>query len=1051
MVNKSNGAGKIVALKQKMLSASIAAIVGTSATATLLTPASAQEDELEEIIVTGTRIIQRDFTANSPIVSMESQFFENTSTFAIETQLNQLPQFVPAVTQFVTTEVQNSPTVTAGANTIDLRGLGVNRSLTLLDGRRSQPVNALLSVDTNTLPAAAIERVEIVTGGASATYGADAIAGVVNFILKRDFEGIELDVQTGTTDEGDGEETRVATLFGANFEGGRGNVMLGLEFADRKVATRAGREFYEKGWVDPTVNGTQFFQSNTYYLNSFANPVSQAAVDRLFPQSAPGTVPLNQEFFFNRGDQTVYQADDPEGALNYTDGFEPTAANGYADRKLRDDGTIDENQPFSYVSTPLKRYSLFGAGRYEVTDDIEVYAQGNFVQTSTNTLLLYSPAVTIWNATIPYGNDLYGPSLGPGGATNPDYLPGGSVGVNCAPTGGCTQSEAFPVPPDLAALLDSRPNPDADWNLNRVMDFIGPRRTENNSRMFQLTTGLTGGIDAIDGTWDIYYTHGETDTESNLLGFGDLTNWRNMVGAANYGRGAVVPGQGVGAGTGRCTSGFPIFGNFEVSQDCIDAVTADMVDQTFLSQDIAELTVQGLVTEMPAGELRFAAGASYRENEFAFDVAHLNDANNTSTQAIGLFASNSTTGATDVSEAFVEFAVPILADAGFVESLSLELGARYSDYSIGEEVTTWKALFDLTVSDRFRLRGGAQRANRAPNIGELFAPANQSVEGTAFGDACNADNTTAPFGANPATNPDTYQHAQQVCSALMGPEAAAVWFGTVQGGGLPGITLVWESGNPNLTSEEADTVTFGVVFALENIDLSVDWYSIELNDAVGPAGYDTTYEQCLSPQFNPSGDPNNPFCRNITRDPIDGGQQRVDVSQANLGVLSTEGVDFQLDWITELSGGASIGFSTLASILGEFITQDLPTAPLLDSAGTGREGGQFDYRIFNTLNYFRGDLSLALRHRHYPSIDHASIVINPATTTRGAESYDIFDFNGLYRFNDRYQVRFGIDNLLDEDPVIYGATPTSSAQGSTLSGYYDTLGRRMYVGFKAEF
>jgi len=1038
-------------IHRNLLSASIAAALGTATSATFIAPVSAQEQLLEEVTVTGTRIIQRDFTANSPIVSMESEFFENTSTFAIETQLNQLPQFVPAVTQFVTTEVQNSPTVTAGANLIDLRGLGTNRTLTLLDGRRSQPVNALLSVDTNTLPAAAIERVEVVTGGASATYGADAVAGVVNFILKKDFEGIELDLQRGTTDNSDGEETRVSALFGANFDAGRGNVMLGVEFADRAVATRNGREFYEQGWADPTVNGTQFFQTNTYFLNSGANSVTQAAVDGIFNQSPPGSVPLNQEFYFNRGDGGAYVADDPDGALPYyTDGFEPTAANGFADRKLRDDGTIDENQPFAFVSTPLKRHSIFGRGRYELTDGLEVYAEGNFVQTSTKTLLLYSPAVTIWNATIPYGSDIWAPSVLGNGDTNPDYLPGGSIGVNCAPTGGCTESEAFPVPADLATLLDSRPDPNAGWALNRGMDYIGPRRTENNSRMFQLTAGVTGGLDAIDGTWDVYFSHGETDTESNLLGFGDLTNYRNVVQSANYGRGAVVPGVGfVGGGTGRCTTGFPIFGQFEVSQDCKDSVNADMVDATFLSQDIVEFTAQGRITDMPAGELRFAAGATYRENEFRFDVAHLNDASNTSSQAIGLFASNSAGGQTDVSEYFAELAVPLLTDAGFVDSFSLELGARRSDYSIGEEVSTYKALFDLTVSDTVRFRGGTQRANRAPNIGELFAPPNQSVEGTAFGDACNADNTTAPFGANPATNPDTFQFAQDVCSALMGPVAAAAWFGNVQGGGLPGITLVTESGNAGLRSEEADTFTLGVVFSPGNFDISVDWYSIELTDAIGPAGYDTTYEQCLSPQFNPTGSPLNPFCQNILRDPVDGGQQQVSVSQANLGTFKTEGLDIQFNWLGDIgSNGASIGVSVLANILDSYETQDLPSAPLLDSAGTGDQSGQFDYRLFNTLNYFKGPLSLALRHRHYPSLDHASIVVNPATTTRGADSYDIFDFNGIYSFNDTYQVRFGIDNLFDEDPPIYGATPTSSAQGSTLTGYYDVLGRRFYVGFK---
>ncbi|HMB73446.1 MAG TPA: TonB-dependent receptor, partial [Gammaproteobacteria bacterium] len=362
-----------------------------------------------------------------------------------------------------------------------------------------------------------------------------------------------------------------------------------------------------------------------------------------------------------------------------------------------------------------------------------------------------------------------------------------------------------------------------------------------------------------------------------------------------------------------------------------------------------------------------------------------------------------------------------------------------------------KFLGDLQFSDSIRLRGGFQRANRAPNIGELFAPNSQSAEGTAFGDACNQTNSTAPWGANPAANPSNFAAAQALCSQLMGTIGAAAWYGQPQGGGLPGITLVIESGNADLTSEEADTVTAGIVFTPENFTLSIDWYKIEINDAIGPAGYDTVYEQCLSTTINAAQDPNNPFCQQIVRDPETGAQQNVFVSQANLGLFETTGVDIAFTWQKDLSGGGGLGINVQATVLDEYITQDLPNAPLLDAAGTGDQDGQFDYRLFNDFSYFKNNFGATLRWRHYPSIDHASIVQNPATTTRGAESYNIFDVSGRYAINDAYEVRFGIDNLLDEDPPIYGATPTSSAQGTTLTNYYDVLGRRTYVGFKAQF
>jgi iron complex outermembrane receptor protein len=289
----------------------------------------------------------------------------------------------------------------------------------------------------------------------------------------------------------------------------------------------------------------------------------------------------------------------------------------------------------------------------------------------------------------------------------------------------------------------------------------------------------------------------------------------------------------------------------------------------------------------------------------------------------------------------------------------------------------------------------------------------------------------------------------------MTPAAATAWFGNFQTSGFgPGVTIVTDQGNANLTSEDADTATFGLVWSPGRVDVSIDWYRIEINDTIGPVGYDVTYEQCLSPIFNPAGDPNNPFCQNIIRDPETGSQRQLITSQANVGILRTEGVDIDVNWTTEVgSSGAQIRLNVLASFLDSFETQDLPSSPLLDRAGAADvfAGGQFDYRLFNTVSYVKGSMNLILRHRHFPSLDHASIVLNPQTTARGSESYDIFDFSGVYDFNDRFSVRFGVDNLFDVDPPIYGATPTSTAQGETLSQHYDTLGRRAYVGFKALF
>jgi outer membrane receptor protein involved in Fe transport len=1018
-----------------------------------VSPAHAQSEALEEVLVTGSRIVQRDFTANSPIVSVESDLFEATGTLAVETVLNQLPQFVPEVTQFSTGAIQPSATVTTGANLISLRGLGANRNLVLLDGRRPQPVNALLVVDTNTIPSVAIERVEVVTGGASATYGADAVSGVVNFIMKSNFEGIELDLQSGTTDVGDGTESRVAGLFGANFDDGRGNVMMGIEAARREVAWQWGREFFDKRLQDPTMTGTNTFLTSTGYAVSATNRPTPAAINTLFNQGP--ALPANTGTFYVNQDGTVY-ADHANGGYRYTDGLLGNT------RKFRADGSIDENQPWSLISTPLNRYSLFGRGRYELTEGLDVYVQGNFTQTETQTIQGWSPAIgTAWGAEIPHGTGIYAASVGTNGATLPEYLPGGAFGLNCPTTGGCTNSQAFPVPAELASLLDNRPQPNATWTLSRVQDYLGiPRSTTNKGQTFQVLTGVSGDIDKIDGSWDVYISHGETDYAQHNVGFGDLQNYRNIVTQPNYGRGAIALAPGVttpftgNGGTATCTSGLPIFQQFTASADCIAAVTANMTDTIFVGQDIIEGTLEGRIAELWAGELRFAAGASYRENKIDFEISQLNSASNTASQAIGQFPGRSATGETEATDVFAEIALPLVRDAGPINDFSLELGWRYSDYGGQGTADTYKALFSLGLEGPVRLRGGVQRANRAPNVGELFSPEDTEVQATAYnGDPCGT-NSFAPWGANAAFNPSGYQNAIALCTQLMGAGPAASFYAQPQTNVFASVSVI-DSGNPDLQSEVADTTTFGVVLSFDAVELSVDWYEIQIEDIIGSISYDTVYRQCLSPEFNPTLTPTgSPYCSTnwIQRDPDTGGSQRVKVSQANLGFYKTSGVDVNVNWRKQLGdNGGMLGVNVLSSFLDEYLTQDLKTSPIVDSKGSGADGGQFDYRIFSTVSYTQGPFSTSLRMRYYPSIDHASVVQNPASTTLGADSYSVFDLSGRFRFSDRYDIRFGIDNLLDTEPNIYGATPTTTGNGLTLNQFYDVLGRRYYVGLRAAF
>ncbi|MGD8340909.1 MAG: TonB-dependent receptor plug domain-containing protein, partial [Gammaproteobacteria bacterium] len=235
------------------------AILGAALFAAPSTPAVAQDEGddsiQEQIVVTGSRIPRRDFTANAPIMTVDEALFDETSIIGVETILNQMPQFVPAVTQFTTTDVQQTATNTVGVSTVSLRGLGPNRNLVLINGRRAMPVDPTMIVDTNSIPASAIARVEVISGGASAVYGADAVGGVVNFVLKDDYEGASVDIRVADTQHGGNQEITISGLIGANVAGDRGNVMLGVERATRTKQHEWQRDWKVADFANPLTPG----------------------------------------------------------------------------------------------------------------------------------------------------------------------------------------------------------------------------------------------------------------------------------------------------------------------------------------------------------------------------------------------------------------------------------------------------------------------------------------------------------------------------------------------------------------------------------------------------------------------------------------------------------------------------------------------------------------------------------------------------------------------------------------------------------------------------
>ena len=999
-------------------------------------PAQAQEASEERIVVTGSRLVRRDLTAASPIVTVTNQDFQNSATTSVESVLNQLPQFVPGDTQF-TSSVQNSATNTPGAATLNLRGLGPNRNLVLVDGRRAQPANATLVVDINTIPSAAIESVEIITGGASAVYGPDAMAGVVNFKLKNDFEGLEIDMQTGQTAEGDGEETRLSVLMGMNSSDGRGNIMIGLERTEREGVRQRDRAFYRNGWFDTGNPGGDFIMPPAFAGNANPNPADELVMESLFsglPGFDPADIGPATDIYFNAdGSPFIVQ-----GALGYNGPINCLDCGDYTLMKITDNGNLDQRGRSIGLnaSNPMERHSAFVRGTFDINDSISVFTQLNYSTMEVPQSGNVPPAITVWQA----------PSV---------------------------PRDGRPLPPVLETLLDSRANPADPWPLFHVLHYNGNIQAVNNNEVWQFMAGVQGQLKD-DWDWEFYASRGETDIEAVNNRLPSLQRYQELVYAPNFGQVEnYTPGAVNGVGTGRgylltCTSGLPILNGSGVntitpSQDCLDSIDTRLVNRNVLTQDIMEFNLQGGFGdwfEMPAGDIRFAVGASYRENSYQFTpgnpIPQLRD------NPIGVFANNATGGLIDVTEFYGELLVPVH------EVVDLELGYRRSDFSTAGGQDTSKALFTWQANDSITVRGGVQRANRAPNIAELFTAPTQEVVGHPEQDLCSVT-TLSPAG-NVPSNPNR-QQVIDLCRDIIGNSTSGFDTQTYSITGIPGpegfhrqnppffpLEIALRQGNPAVGPEKGDTFTLGTVFNgigdISGLTLTLDYYDIEVTDAISPLEVSTVYDNCFNANgvSNPTYDVSNSWCQMIRRNPSTGDREEVDTPFFNLGTLNTSGIDVTVNYTAEVGPGTLV-FNSFLNFLDNYEFQLAPGARIVDATGTLARGGLFDFQHLTSLNYLWPNLRLGLEWRHLDSARSEAAATSPTTTILGPNAYDTLSLDGGFSFGENYAVRFGIDNLTDEKPELTQSNPAGGDTNSdiTIPGLYDVLGRRYYVGMSISF
>jgi outer membrane receptor protein involved in Fe transport len=993
--------------------------------------ASPEQQTAEAIIITGSRIARRDFSSDTPIVTLSSETLSKTSDVSIDQSLNKLPQFVAGANQVTSaTDIQSTPTSSPGIATVNLRGLGSNRTLVLVDGRRTQPANASLVVDLNTIPSAAVDNVEIITGGAGATYGADAVAGVVNFILKKNFQGVQIDGQYGQTFRSDGRQYKVSTLLGSNFADDRGNAMIGLTYQKRDEVYLRDRPFYEAAFRDPNTPGRNAWPN----FGGFNGTATQAAYDTVFGAKgyAPGDVRNGTQLYFNTAPTTagatLFSVSPGSVSGQRAPGFQGSL---YPDNKYLANGSLSPNSYTGFVSSPLERYSMFASAYYEVSDNLTFYTKGNFDQNNTTTEIIgYSPAFNQWSVNIP-------------------------------------RDAAHPVPTELATILNARTNPNAAWTLYKQMDYLGPRQISTTTHTYEVLFGAKGQLGLRDWTYDLFLSHGRTSQNTGYRGFADLARYQELIARPNYGAGAVYNNGRTGQ-LANCTSGLNPFVNTPVSKDCLDIISAPINTETTLRQDQAELNFQGSLADVPAGDLRFALGAAYRVNDFSYLPDPGFSTTNTTSLTIGLFDTSATQGSVTAKELYGELLIPVFRDQAFAKSLSFNLGARYSHYSTTGSVFTWKATADWDVNDWIKIRGGYQQANRAPNVAELYQPAVFQTVPWPDHDPCSMF-TRAQYG-NVAANPDRAK-VQALCTALSGGFA----IGNNFSGNVPNYFPLGrdlQQGNPNLDNEKAKTWTIGAVVTspfesplLNRLRLSVDYYNISIEGAIAPASTQLVYQECFNALGNnPTYDPNNAYCRRIRRASADGLWIATEASFENLGVISTAGIDVQLDWSIAAPGiggeRGSVFTNIVFNYLDSYKVQNNPGGPTFDYAGSIGStifvppyGAQFRWKLNTTLGYDFGPGTVSINWRHLPSAKNVASVTNAAAQQTRTKAYDIFDLSGVWRINKMFNFRAGIDNLFDRNPNIIGALPgTTAAVGEPdPAGTYDVMGRRFYVGVKVDF
>lgn len=1038
-----------------------------------------QDEKKGEIVVTGSRIMRPNLTSAVPIASIGGQEFTSEGNNNIGEVLNELPQLR-------STFSQQNPGLgigIAGLNLLDLRGLGTLRTLVLVNGRRHVPADILsnaVSPDINSIPNDLIDRVDIVTGGNSAIYGSDAIAGVVNFVLRRDYDGLQLRASTGIVADGWGGNQYVSGMFGKNFADGRGNITLHGEYShqDRVFAS-------DITWIKSN-DGFATTDLDTGGLTSNSDGVADASFFTDFRSASIhryGLMPVNQRtgspvcgqgFVATNGPASTVGGSsfnctyifDADGNLAAQTGTR--FGSGIIGSVVGGNGQTGREDQLLSVVPKYDRYNFNMLSHYELSDAAEFFFEGkwNRVKTrgsnaapsftqGTNSQFDFRERVRLDN---PFLNASARTTL-----TNAILASGcnTSLTVSCGAAGNLTAAQAASVTAGTYRTVIAKQFAD-----------IGIRDEDFQRDTFRVVAGVRGNFND-DWNYEVSVNYGKFKENTTQYGYVDRQRFmlafdagRNPITGAIQCRSqfdpaaaiglqrslgaatdaalaarlaadiaACVPYNPFGAGTGNAASAayFTYAGKHEAR----------------LSQLIINASMGGDTSgffNLPGGPIKFALGAEYRKEDAYYKQDPIVEQGFTNAVSIGTWDP----AAFEVKEAFGEIMIPILADTPFFHELTLSGAARVADYnSSAGTVWAYNGGAQWSPFDGLMFRGNYARAVRAPNLSETGFPAVANFA-PGFADPCRPASINS--NANRSAN----------CATALGVNLANLTDTTYS---LPIIS----GSNANLAAETSDSWTFGGVFQpkqVPGLSLTVDYYNIKVNGIISSVGAQGIANACYDqPTLS------NPFCAQFTRWAGPGTGPNGEVPGAILGnslidaplnfaARVRRGIDTQVTYRTNLNDSVKLYTNLLWSRNIQISNYQSTTDPtfenrILDELGDPKNEFRWDTDL--TVNNF----VFGYRLRYIGPMRVGLYEDTSSLQGRLPTNLDAFSINEYpsvfyhdFRFEwnvpeggigKSMQFYVGLNNAFDKHPPL-GSTATGAG-----SAIYDYRGRYLYTGVRARF